>query len=109
VRKLPQSNVLRASTGTLSRLQPTETMKDQTMYDIKDYSQLFQIQIQGAIATAFVFSGVPIEDNHWDMMTGSAEITMRDLGEIGFLTGVNLTLNLSQNKHDEQNHEGPNL
>jgi hypothetical protein len=79
------------------------------MQDIKDYSRLFEIQTQGAIATAFVYSGVAVEDKHWNMMTGAAEVTMRDLGEIGFITGMNMSLNLQKNKHLEQNHEGPNL
>jgi hypothetical protein len=101
--------VLRALTGTQLRFEPTETMKGQIMQDINDYSRLFEVQTQGAIATAFVYSGVSVEGKHWDMMTGVNEITMRDLGEIGFITGMNMSLNLQKNKHLEQNHEGLNL
>ena len=65
-----------------------------------DFTELFAMQIRGSISTAFIYSKAPISDEHWDMLRGEAEFTMRDMGEIGYITGFNLNLQLSAAKNE---------
>lgn len=66
-----------------------------------EFVALFEIQTRGTIATAFAYSGVKPNDEHWKLMRGKKQTTMRDLAEIGHLTGHNMHLQLARNSHLE--------
>ena len=70
-----------------------------------EFTELFAMQVRGSVATAFVHSRAEICDEHWQMLRGEKEFTMRDLGEIGHLTGVNPHLVLRQLPEREKNHD----
>ena len=62
----------------------------------EEFSELFEVQVRGTIASAFVHGGVSPSDEHWKMMRGEIEPTMRAIGEIGHLTGYNMYVQLSE-------------
>jgi hypothetical protein len=52
--------------------------------------ELLEIKCRGSVATAFAYADLMPTSSEWQMMRGSREITLRDLGEIGFKTDVEL-------------------
>jgi hypothetical protein len=56
--------------------------------------ELLEIQCRGSVATAFARADLMPTSSEWQMMRGDREITMRDLGEIGFKTDVKFTMSL---------------
>ena len=71
----------------------------------EENTDLFEIMTRGTMASAFAYSNANPEPRHWDMMQGRQEMTMRDIGEVGALTGFNMNLQLSQNRHLENSDE----
>lgn len=57
-----------------------------------EYLELFDIRVRGALATAFSHSDTMPGKDHWDMLRGSTEITMRDVAVVGYLTHCEPTL-----------------
>ena len=55
-------------------------------------AELFTIRIRGAMAAAFEHANIIPTYEQWAMLTGTREITMRDLGEISFITRVHFSL-----------------
>ena len=51
-------------------------------------AELFTMQVRGAIATAYLHANLTPLPHHAQMIRGTREITMRDIGEVGFHTGV---------------------
>lgn len=72
----------------------TDTKASEIMLTKEEYTELFTIQVRGAIATAFIYGNIPPE-NYWPMVNGEQELTMRAVGEIGYLTGYNMHMQLS--------------
>ncbi len=60
----------------------------------EQFTELFALQLRGAVATAFAYSNAPISETHWKMLRGETEFTMRDIGEIGHITGFDMHLQL---------------
>ncbi|QJA43018.1 hypothetical protein [Phaeobacter phage MD18] len=54
-------------------------------------AELFTVQVRGAIATAYLHANKTPLPHHAQMIRGTREITMRDIGEVGFETGVEFT------------------
>ena len=65
--------------------------------DIDTFGGLFEVQTRGAIATAFIYGAVEPSPKHWEMMDGTTEPTMRDIADIGYITGFNMNLELVRN------------
>jgi len=65
--------------------------------DRDTYTSLFEIQTRGAMATAFIYGAVEPSPKHWAMMDGTTEPTMRDIADIGYITGFNMNLELVRN------------
>jgi hypothetical protein len=65
------------------------------------FSELFEIQVRGAVAAAFVYSQTD-PGKYWPLIRGDQPLTMRDIGDIGHLTGYNPYLVLSENRHLER-------
>lgn len=61
----------------------------------EEFTELFEIQVRGTVATAFVYGQIQ-PGEYWPMVRGEEELTMRAIGEIGHLTGYNMYLQLSQ-------------
>lgn len=57
-------------------------------------ADLFEIQVRGKAAESFLRSGVEPTDEHWKILNGDREITLRDIGEIGYLTGYEMEFRL---------------
>lgn len=57
-------------------------------------AELFRIQTIGTTAAAFAFGNVRPTKPQWEMLRGQREFTMRDLGEISFVTGYNMRLTI---------------
>lgn len=64
----------------------------------EERTELFLIQTRGTIATAFQHSSTVPTAEEWSVIRGEADPTMRQMGEIAWRTGFNLTLQL----HDIQ-------
>ena len=60
-----------------------------------EFTELWMLSLRGTVATAFSHSQAQISDEHWAMLRGEVEFTMRDIGEIGHITGFNMNLQLS--------------
>ena len=59
-----------------------------------DRTELFTVQVRGAIATAFAHSGVAPEIEDWAVIRGDTDPTMRQIGDIGYRTGFNMYVQL---------------
>lgn len=59
-----------------------------------EFTELFEAQVRGTIATAFAYGQVS-PGEYWPMVRGEEEITMRAIGEIGHKTGFNMNMQLS--------------
>ena len=70
-----------------------------------DFAELFLLQVRGAMASAFVFSGVQPGREQWDMLRGLTDPNMRDLGAIGYQTGYNMNLQLSDVPTERPPHD----
>ena len=66
------------------------------------FTELFEIQVRGTIATAFAYVEVEPEMKHWEMMRGNQSPTLRDIAEIGHMTGYNMNIQLSQSERLSQ-------
>lgn len=67
---------------------------------VQEYGELFELQVRGRAATAFAYGEVPPGD-YWPLLRGEVEITMRDIGEIGYLTGFNMHLDFLRGDLEE--------
>jgi len=65
--------------------------------DRETFSGLFEVQTRGAIATAFIYGAVEPSQHQWAMMDGTTDPTMRDIADIGYITGFNVNLELVRN------------
>lgn len=50
--------------------------------------ELFTMQVRGLLATAYLHANMSPLPHHAQMIRGTREITMRDIAEVGFHTGV---------------------
>lgn len=66
-----------------------------------EYCDLFEIQTRGVMAAAFVYSGKS-PDEYWACLRGDEELTMRKIAQIGHITGYNMIMQLSENRHLER-------
>ena len=60
------------------------------MADRETAAELFEIRARGLMAMALDVAGQTPTTDQWDMMRGARAITLRDLGELAFQTGVRL-------------------
>lgn len=65
-----------------------------------EFTELFEMQVRGTIATAFVYGQVPPME-YWSMLRGEEELTLRAIGEIGHLTGFNMNMQLSERRNED--------
>lgn len=77
----------------------TDSETDKRVFLTKDdRAELFEIQVRGAMATAFNQSSqVPTQED-WDLIRGLTEPTMRHIAEIGSRTGFNMHMQLHERK-----------
>lgn len=61
-------------------------------------AQLFDLQCRGALAAAFIHAGREPTEEQWDMLHGMREITLGDIGGIGFDTVFNFSLSFSEGR-----------
>ena len=64
-------------------------------------AELFEIHCQGALAAAFQHAGITPIKKQWDMLRGEREITVRDIGEISFATGLNFSMTLIEKRQPD--------
>lgn len=67
--------------------------------------ELFMIKTRGAVAAAFDYASLPPDKKQWEMLRGEAEITMRDMGEIGFHTITQFNLSFQERLPREKDAE----
>jgi len=63
--------------------------------------ELFEIRCRGALATAFDHAETQPTKEQWQMLRGTREITLRDMGEIGFSTVSCFSLSFHQRRREE--------
>ncbi len=61
----------------------------------EEFTELFETQIRGAAAAAFVYAN-KCPGEYWPMIRGEEEFTLRAIAEIGAITGTNLNLKFSE-------------
>ena len=66
-----------------------------------DFTELFEMRIRGVLAAAFSHSNVEPTERQWAMLRGDVAISMRDIGEIGYLTGHDLQVALFDRGTDQ--------
>ena len=66
-----------------------------------DFCELFNLQVRGGLAAAYLFSGKQPSADHWELLRGERIITMRDIGEAGYYTGYTISLNMSKRAEPE--------
>lgn len=71
------------------------------MLSKEEYTELFEIKVRGVCAAAFLAQDIAPTLEHMSMLRGKREITMRDIGEIGYSTGCNFKLDLYRRETTE--------
>jgi hypothetical protein len=66
-----------------------------------DAVELFELRCRGALAAAFSHANIQPTEEQWQMLRGDKEITMRDMGEISFMTCLNFQLSFVERARDE--------
>ena len=59
------------------------------------YAELMELRFRGAMAAAISFSGVSPSAECWRVLRGETECTLRDMGEIMHMTGLDFEISLS--------------
>ena len=55
--------------------------------------ELFEVGLRGDIAKCFMMARVSPKE-HWAIIRGDREITVRDIAEIGYLTGFDINIKI---------------
>ena len=60
------------------------------------FTDLIEAQFRGQMARAFLRTGIEPEEQYLRMIRGEAEVTMRALGEVGHITGLELDIDITK-------------
>lgn len=71
----------------------------------EEFSDLFELTVAGTMAQAFTHAQIVPTKIQWEQLKGIREFTMRDIGEIGFVTGTQLNIHLQAMAQDEEIEE----
>lgn len=68
----------------------------------KEAVELFEIRCRGALAAAFDHAEKSPTSEQWQMLRGTREITLRDMGEISFATVTAFNLSFHERKAEPE-------
>jgi hypothetical protein len=75
------------------------------LYNDTDRADLFEISVRGSLAYAFYLSHKHPTKQQWEMLQGKRDITLRDIGEVSYATGISMDLEFVDAKNGS-NAEG---
>lgn len=68
-------------------------------------AELFEMRARGALAMAFHLSDVSPGEEYWPILRGEEEITLRAMGEVGYLTGCNMMIQMVDRPMNEESKD----